>query len=80
MVLRWSHIGFQGLTAIVVTVAIGPCLVSALRQMSLWSAGNRLVPVVAQQREAIAKTTGTASVLRGHRCAPWAPRSPRLTT
>ncbi|MGI8751496.1 MAG: DUF4012 domain-containing protein [Acidimicrobiales bacterium] len=141
VVLRWPHVGFQGLTALVAAVAIGFPLVSALRQMSkrtrrrtlrlglggvivlvvlaipaaiggllaknpvqlaiantegalasvsnggtasgtaklatatanlslahsraasLWSAGSRLVPIVAQQREAIAKATGTAQGL-----------------
>ncbi len=141
VVLRWPHVGFQGLTAIVAAVAIGPCLVSSMRQLrtrtrrrvlrlglggvivlvvlsipaaiggllaknpvelaiantegaltsvsnggtasgtaklatatanlsvahsrtgSLWSAGSRLVPIVAQQREAIAKATATAQGL-----------------
>lgn len=33
-VLRWPHLGFQGLTAIVAAVAIGPCMVSAFRLLS----------------------------------------------
>lgn len=140
-VLRWPHVGFQGLTAIVAVVAVGPCLVSAFLQLSnrarrrvsmigvggvalivilsipaavggllakkpveaaiantegalaavsnggatsgtaklaaasselgvahsragsWWSAGSRLVPIVSQQRQAIAEATSTAQGL-----------------
>lgn len=33
-ILRWPHLGFQGLTAILAAVAIVPCLVSAFRSLS----------------------------------------------
>lgn len=140
-VLRWPHLGFQGLTAIVATLAIATCAISAYGQLSRparrrtrrlalggvvglailsipaalgglgakapvgaavadtagalsaisdggavsgtaklasasaelataharagswWSAGARLVPIVAQQRQAIAQATATAQNL-----------------
>lgn len=34
VILRWPHLGFQGLTAIVAAVAITPCLISGFRSLS----------------------------------------------
>ncbi|MDQ6946029.1 MAG: DUF4012 domain-containing protein, partial [Actinomycetota bacterium] len=34
VVLRWPHVGFQGLTAIIAVIAIGPCLITAHRHLT----------------------------------------------